>query len=170
MPKIILQIAPSTQYFNKLCGVLKKLVGANKSLIYVTTNKSYTYVENLLKKKNVTIKKIFFIDCISKTIGSLPKEEPENCLFLDGPQEVTGLSLAINQAVKLLPRDKIVLFDSLSTLLIYNSEQTIGKFSNFIINKLRYKNISVILIALDSDADKRIIKTIGSFVDEVITK
>jgi len=170
MPKTILQIAPSTQYFKKVCGTLKKLLGAKKSLIYVTTNKPYTHIENLLKKENVTTKETFFIDCISKTVGSVPKEEPKNCLFINGPQEITGLSLAISQATKSLPGDKIILFDSLSTLLIYNSEHTIGKFSNFIINKLRYQNISTILIVLDSDAEKRIIKTIESFVDEVITK
>jgi len=137
-------------------------------LIYITTNKPYNYVENLLRKEGVKTKEILFIDCISKTVNSVPEKEPDNCLFLESPEQITSLSMTINQAIKLIPGDKVVLFDSLNVLLIYNSEQTIGKFSNFIINRLRTKDVDAILIALDSDMDKKIIKTVESFVDEVI--
>ena len=69
--------------------------------------------------------------------------------------------------MKIMPNDKILLIDSLSALLVYNSEDIIGKFTNFIINKMRLTDVSTIIICLKSDADRKIIKTIESFVDEV---
>ena len=73
----------------------------------------------------------------------------------------------MTQASKLVSREKILLLDSLSTLFIYNNEDVVGKFSNFIINKMRTNNVSSVFFVLESDMNKKIMKTIESFVDEV---
>lgn len=167
MVKTVLFILPSEQYFKCVLSILKKEVKKEK-VIYVTTNKPCNHLMNLFKEEGINARNIFFIDCISKQVKAKEKEkEPENCLFLESPQQITGLSLAINQAIKLMPSEKMVFFDSLSALLIYNNESVIGKFSNFIINRMRSENISTVMIVLESDMDKKIIKTIESFVDEV---
>jgi len=122
---------------------------------------------NMFKKEGIDTKRFFYIDCISQQIGFNREEEYENCIFLENPTQVTQIAIAINKAIDNIPGEKAVLFDSLSTLLIYNNEDVVGKFSNFIINRLRLKNVSTVLIVLESDIDKRIIKTVESFVDEV---
>ncbi len=82
---------------------------------------------------------------------------------------MTGLSIAITKAIENFPGEKMLFLDSLSTMLLYNNEEVIGKFSNFILNKMRLQNISTIMLTLYADADKKIIKTISNFVDEVKT-
>ena len=164
MIRTILYILPSKQYFQSVLTVLKKET-KNKEIIYVTTNKPYSHLINLFKEEKLDADKIFFIDCISEQVGA--KQETSHCLFLGSPQQITGLSLAINKAVDLMSNETLVFFDSLSTLLVYNNEQVVGKFTNFLINKLRTKNVSTIMLTLESDSDKKIIKTIQSFVDEV---
>jgi len=82
---------------------------------------------------------------------------------------LTGLSIAITKAIENFPGEKMLFLDSLSTMLLYNNEEVIGKFSNFILNKMRLQNISTIMLTLYADADKKIIKTISNFVDEVKT-
>lgn len=52
-------------------------------------------------------------------------------------------------------------------MLLNNDANTIGRFSNFIINKMRAADIGTIILALESDIEKDIIHQISSFADEV---
>ena len=52
-------------------------------------------------------------------------------------------------------------------IVVKNDSNTIGKFSNFLLNKMRASDVDTIMLALESDADKNIIKQIESFSDEV---
>ena len=100
-------------------------------------------------------------------MNTLPAET-ENCMFVEGPQDIVGISFAINAGIEHMPGDKILFFDSLSTLLMYNDEFVVGRFSNFIVNKLRANCVSGVILALESDFEKDILKNVQSFVDEVI--
>ena len=166
MKEILLYIVPSTNYFQNVCNIIKEHICPGKFLIYVTTNKSTNHLKGIFEGMKINAQEIFFIDCISKSIGDLNKED-KNCICLEGPQEITGLSIAINKAVQAIPGEKVLFIDSLSALLIYNDDCTIAKFSNFIINKMRINNVKTIIIALDSDADTKTIKIVSSFADEV---
>jgi KaiC/GvpD/RAD55 family RecA-like ATPase len=165
MTNTTLYILPSVRYFENIVKIFRKL--EKKNVIYVTTNKPYKHLTALFKKNNVDTKRMFFIDCISQQVGAA--KDQKNCIFLAGPEQITHLSIAVSQAIKKVPGDKVFFFDSLSTLLIYNSEKVIGQFSNFIINSMRAKNVSSVLLALESDADKKVITAVKSFVDEVKT-
>lgn len=167
MTNAILYIINPENYFKKIIGILKKEL-KGETLIYVTTNKPYSNLKNLFKKGGVK-GEIFFVDCISKMVlgKSITEEEIEDCIFVESPQSLTSLSIAINESLKHISGKKTLLLDSLSTLLIYNDASTIGRFSNFLINKLNAFDVSVIVLTLESDIDKDIIRKIQSFVDEV---
>lgn len=159
---IKLFILSSDKYFDKVVAILKK-EAKNKKVIYVTTNKPYSHISGMFKKNGVKIENIFFIDCISEA----KEKEADNCIYLGGPGNITGISIAVNKSVKAIPGEKILFLDSLSTLLMYNDEKVIGKFSNFILNKMRLYGISSVVLALNSDMNKNIMKNIESIVDEV---
>ena len=154
------------KYFEGVLNILKKEVGT-KNAIYVTTNKPYEHIVNVLKKAGINPDKIFFIDCISKHIRKSIEQEPKNCLYVESPESLTTMGVAIYESIKHFAGEKILLFDSLSTLLIYHDSKTIGQFSNFLINKMRAANVDAVIMALESDIDKDIIKQIESFADEV---
>lgn len=61
-----------------------------------------------------------------------------------------------------------LLFDSLSTLLIYNKKDAVSKFIQSMINKLRTNNMTVVFTALKGDTEKGLLKEVGLFVDEVV--
>ena len=63
---------------------------------------------------------------------------------------------------------KVLFLDSLSVLLIYNEANTVAKFSNFVLNKMRSLGIDTIILALESDVKKDVLKQISSFVDDII--
>ena len=166
MSKTILYVINAEKYFTGVISIIKKET-KNKNTIYVTTNKPYDHITNVLKKAGINPDKIFFIDCISKHIGKAIEKEPKNCVYIDSPQNLTTMSVAINESLKHFAKEKILLLDSLSTLLIYHDSKTIGQFSNFFINKMRAAGVDAIIFALESDIGKDIIKQIESFVDEV---
>ena len=164
MSKTILYIAPPQEYFKNVIKVIRE--NSKKGIIYVTTNKPYEHLINLFKEQKIDFNNIFFIDCISKQI-TRSKEYTKNCVYLESPSDITGLSIAMTQASKLISGEKTLLLDSLSTLFIYNNEDVVGKFSNFIINMIRTNSVSCIFFVLESDMDKKIMSVISSFVDEV---
>lgn len=166
MGDIILYILNSEKYFEGVTSIIKNEVG-KKNIVYLTTNKPYDFLTNTLKKKNVPADKIFFIDCISKYVGKKITKEPENCVFLESPEDLTTMSISITESVKNLNSPKLLFLDSLSILLIYNDAKTLGKFSNFIMNKMRELDVDTVLLALESDTDKDVIKQIESIADEV---
>lgn len=163
--KTCLYVIPSQEYFKNVIKIIKKDI-KTKNIIYVTTNKPYKYLVHLLNEGKINTDTILFIDCISNQV-SKSEDASEKCVFVESPQNITGLSIALNQAIKSIGEETTIVFDSLSTLLIYNNAEVIGRFSNLIISKMQLSNVSSVFFVLDSDMDKKIISTISSFVDEV---
>ncbi len=166
MTQSILHVIDSEHYFEHLMELVKDATADGDDLIYVTTNKPYKNLVEAFKDNSIDPDNIFFIDCISKHVGERFDEEPENCLLLTGPEHLTELSISISEAAK--EGGKTLLLDSLSVLLIYNDATTIGKFSNFLINKMRTLDVDTIILALESDVDKDVIQQIQSVVEEVV--
>ena len=167
MIKIVLQFIPSQEYFKEIINIVKNDV-KTKNLIYVTLGRPYKYVMSLFDEEKVRMEKLLVIDCVSKCITPL-EEDPEKGIFLESPENITELCIALDQAMKALPGEETTtLFDSLSTLLLYHDENVVGKFANYIINCMRLHNIRSVFIVLEADVDKRIVKVIESLVDEVV--
>ena len=165
MSKTVLYVIDSGKFFDGVTRVLKKQ-SKKANVIYVTTNKPYDNLINSLEEKKIDTDNIFFIDCISKEVGVDP-EDVGNCIYLDSPKSLTSMSIAIKESIENIDGEKTLILDSLSTLLIYNDARTMGKFSNFLINKMRSMKADAVILTLESDVDKDIIKKIESFVDKV---
>ncbi len=167
MAQIILYVLNPEEYFKHVIAIFKKETDKH-NVVYVTTNKPYTNVQRSFEQAGVNLSNVFFIDCISKEVlGEELHDEPDNCLFVESPKSLTALSIAIHESVKHLQGEKTLFLDSLSTLLIYNDANTIGRFSNFLVNKMRSYGVQTIILSLESDVGKDVIKQIESFVDEV---
>jgi KaiC/GvpD/RAD55 family RecA-like ATPase len=166
MVQVVLYSIRPEKYFQEVLKILKTASKGN-SLIYVTTNKPYSYLTRSFKEKGINADKIFFVDCISEHIKEkIP--EAANCVSVESPQNLTAISIAVNESIKNLKGKIVLLFDSMSVLLIYNDAAAVGKFSNFLISKMRSLGVDMIILALESDIDKDVLKQIESFSDKVI--
>ncbi len=166
MTKTVLHLINPEKYSEGVIYILKKEI-KNKNVVYVTTNKPYKHLINLFKTHRIPYNKIFFVDCISKHVGEKFEQEPENCLCVESPRSLTALGIAISESIKHLPGKKIMFLDSLSALLIHNDSNSVSRFSNFLINKMRSLGADAALLALGYDINKNTIKLLQSFVDEV---
>jgi len=164
--QIVVLIIPNEEYTQKIVDVAKYFADNYKATCYTSLNKLYDALTNSLKEVKVDISKFLFIDAITKSANPNAQEAP-NSIFVSSSSALTELSIAINKA---LDSGQIegFLFDSLSTLLIYNKSDVVCKFVHTIINKIKASNTTAIFTALEGDTQSALLKEIGMFVDKVI--
>jgi KaiC/GvpD/RAD55 family RecA-like ATPase len=165
MSRIVLNILPSEGYLASVGRLLKREVRRGLSLVYLSVRMPYAQVLDLAKDSSIRPDDVFVIDCSGVKRDSV--EEPHNSFFIPSPQSLTALAIAANEVVTGISGPKMVVLDSLSTLLLYNDAAVVAKFSNFMINALRSRDIDFHLLVLDSDAGNPMVKQVESFVDEV---
>ncbi len=108
---------------------------------------------------------VIFIDAVSKTAGGEIKKT-KACLFIGSPENLSDISMAMDQAVRAVPsKEKFLFFDSLNTLLIYNDPTTVAKFIHFLSSKMRAWQVKGIIVSLEKQSDKELINELSQFCD-----
>lgn len=135
--------------------------------IYVTVNKPYVALVEQFKKAGISTDRMFFIDAVTKMVGGASKPS-ENFLTIGSPQFLTEMSIAVSQAAAALPKgEKFLIFDSISSLLIYNNAGTVARFLHFLTGKLREWEMRGVFLAVDTEV-KEILPYISQFVDDTV--
>jgi KaiC/GvpD/RAD55 family RecA-like ATPase len=149
-------------------SIIKHLTDNNVPGVYVTLNKPFKTMQGIFKKKGIDDRLVIFIDAVTQTAGG-ELEKTDNCLFIGSPDNLSDISIAMDQAVRALPsKEKFVFFDSLSTLLIYNSIETVSKFVHFLAGKMRVWKVKGIIVSLRKDKDEQLIDALMQFCDAVL--
>ena len=167
LPKnyIVLVLVGADGFEQANMGLLDVLVNDEElSGCYVTLNRTFTNLKDLLIKNNISPNKLFFIDAISKEVEIV--KEYDNCMYMAGPESLTELSEAIDEVLKNDKHD-FIFIDSINLLNIYNDPKTTVKFLHVFTEKVREKNMKGILICLDEE-DKKFIDEIAEFCDKII--
>lgn len=165
---LLLFIVNAKEYLETNMAILKEVkkqedIGG----IYITLNRPYASLIKILEQNNIKTDNLFFLDCITKTVGA--EKEQENCLFLESPQNLTQLAIAIDEIAKAMPmKNKFLFIDALSTLLIYNQAGTVAKFLHFITGKMRVLELKGVMLSVEKELDPKIAEHLEQFVDKVI--
>lgn len=134
---------------------------------YITVNRPYENIVEVLKEKNIDANSLYFIDCITKKLGGRAKFA-RNVAFIDSPKNLTELCLRLHQTVT-TGKDRTFMFmDSLSTLSIYNEPEIMLKFIHYITGKMRLWKLNGIIISLHEETDRKLIAELSQFVDKMI--
>ncbi len=161
--KVILLLIPSAKYSPLICKYLKKMNVSSAG--YITVNKSYDVVQELLKKFKINTKNFFFIDCVTKTI-TVPSKV-SNCFFVSSPLALTEMSLAIKKLTNVSTQTIVV--DSLSNLLVYHQPKHLAGFVYDLIDKVRQNADTVLVMSMaKEDKSSELFRLIGLKVDEVV--
>jgi KaiC/GvpD/RAD55 family RecA-like ATPase len=168
---IILITTRSQDYMKTNIEILKVLINEDKLPgAYITINKPYKTMKKTLEGEGVDTKKIKFIDCITKTAGGPVDVKDDDVIYLDSPQNLTGLGVAMGEAIRSISEEEKFLFmDSLSTLLLYHNAGTVAKFSHFLTSKMRLWGLRGILMAVEKETDPDFTDQLSQFCDAVVT-
>lgn len=132
--------------------------------VYVTLNKPYQTMNTLFKKEGINTDMIIFVDAVTKTGGKLKKTK--NCLYIGNPENLSDISIAMDQAVRAIPsKEKFLFFDSLNTLLLFNSPVSVARFIHFLAGKMRIWSVRGIIISLKKGIEEQLINELTQFCD-----
>ena len=161
---LILGITTKGEYCTKIKEIQEQIAfGPYSSIGYLSLNRPFTSVQAELKKMNADVKKFFFVDAITATVQSPPIIS--NCTFISSPSDLTTLSMAFTT----LYTDQgceVIIIDTISTLVIYQSIGSVIKFVHNLVTKARVLNKKLLLVALKEDSED-LIKDLNMFVDRV---
>jgi hypothetical protein len=160
--QVLLVVLPNNDYSENLVKCLKCC--KEKKIGYVTTNKGYWALNNYFEKEKINTNSMFFIDCVSKTIGT-PKIA-KNCTFISSPNALTELSIACKGLIKL--NVPLIVIDSLSTLAIYKKSSTLIKFVHDLTNKARESSTKLVWLISDKDRKTPLFQNLGMIVDNTV--
>ena len=164
--KIVVLVMPNEKYAEDMIEISKNLSGRYKRPCYVSLNRPYSALIKTLEHKNIDTKRFFSIDGITRT-ASGKADEIENCVFVNAPNALTELSLSITELFKTWKPD-LLLFDCLSTILIYEKVETVLKFMHSLIARTKVSGCTAIFTALDGNVETDLINDLNPFVDKVI--
>ncbi len=162
--KKIYALVISPENYNDVLDSTMKVLTNNFDLpgIYVTVNKNYDVMMGRFKEVDAKLGKVLVVDAS----GQKNKKEIDNC-FVTKSKSLTEISLAISGAAQ-TTNFKFVLFDSISTLLVYHHLDSVQKFSQFIVSKMRNLEVSLVLITLNDAESQKVLPFISQFCDKVI--
>jgi KaiC/GvpD/RAD55 family RecA-like ATPase len=149
-------------------AIVKDLVN-NKNIpgVYVTLNKPFKVMKKIFEDQKIDTRMVIFIDALTKTSEGVKKTD--ECLFIGAPDNLTDISIAMDQAVRALPQNqRFLFFDSLSTLLLYNNADTVARFIHFMAGKMHEWKVKGIIVTLRKKKDKELINELMQFCDVVL--
>jgi hypothetical protein len=143
--------------------ILKSI--GNRAICLVSFTKPYQALKKDVEGVGLTDKTITYIDTMTMSAQQPP--EVEDCVFVESPKTLVDISVAISKMIE--EKGKVtVLFDSLSSLMVYHDSLTLTKFLHNIITKIRVMNAKIVFMVLKKDTDSELVKDLCMFVDMVI--
>jgi KaiC/GvpD/RAD55 family RecA-like ATPase len=165
---IILLITSPQQHNEIAIGLTRMLVeDKDRSGVYITFNRPFEQLIVDLNANNVDLSRLIFIDCISKMAGRFPGKK-ENAVFIDNPSSLEEVGMYAEKILARMPGERFVILDSISSLLIYNDENSTREFCHFLVNKLRLEKIGGFLLTVEKEDLEKVIELLQPLVDKVI--
>ena len=143
-------------------------------VMFITTDSSAEDVKKDLVKRKIFYgpykDNLIFIDCYSHQAGNLVSNASDT-KRISGPLALNEISIAISNVQKIFYKKSqkhLVIFNSLSTLLMYSNPQMVGRFIQLMIAKIKQAGGSVFFTLEEGMHEKNIIITIEHLMNAIM--
>jgi hypothetical protein len=133
--------------------------------IVVSANKPYLTVEESYRNSGI-LDKIIFVDCASRLAGDNPSGE--RVVLINNPADLTQLTISIVKIIERFGGRKFLVFDSLTTLLIYSKLDPLTQFAHSLGLIMKTKRVTCFFLAVDQEATKEMLKFLSSIADNYV--
>jgi len=116
----------------------------------------------LIKINEKDRNRIVIIDAFSRNSSDTSPQ----VIKLSNPSDMTGVQIAIENAEKNLLGEKIVLFDSINVLTVYQKRENVAKFFHMFNNKIRLEDKTLIIFAVKESTDPELVDYLKEFADK----
>ena len=162
--QIVLSILESNNYNDTIVDTIKN-IPKDANVVYITLNKTASSLESYLSKFGISTERFTIIDCITKTITDI--KDTDRVIYLESPRSLSDLSFILTGVLKSKDHQYLI-FDSLTTLMVYQDKPIVVRFVLNIVNRIRATTCKSILFAVNLKEHKDFLKEISIFVDHVI--
>ncbi|MFA6530569.1 MAG: hypothetical protein WCT31_02475 [Candidatus Micrarchaeia archaeon] len=159
--KSILLVAKVPTYMLEVVKVVRSLKDSN--VCFISTNKGYDSLAEVFKMSDVDTSKVFYIDCV--TLSVVKVQDSDNCKYISSPAALTELDIMISKRMK--AGDAVFVVDSLSTFMVYQSEERIMRFVHNLIGNCKTNKKALILLMSEGDMKSDLYNKVSLMVDEV---
>ncbi len=158
-------LLPDNVYSERMKEIAKIVSKLSERVCYVTLNKPYKTLLKDFEKNRIDSNKFFFVDCVTKKVKD--EEASEQVVYVSSPKALTEINIVMKKVLNAGKIDSTI-FDSLSTLLVYEGSHAVVRFSHSIISMFRTLGSKGILISLREDMQNELINDLNMFVDKVV--
>lgn len=167
--RIFLVLATPAHIRERNIELIRQISANGYHTVIITTNFPYGILQKLYLEGGIDTSTVSFIDAVTRNSVGSAENIPGVVRFINNPANLTDLGIAVTEVLKEHADRKVcILYDSISTMLIYLSSQNISKFIHFVTNKLRLMDISGIFLAVEKGLDPMLMTQLTTFVDTVI--
>lgn len=143
------------------------LIDRKQRGVYLSISIPSEQIIKLLDKDNLPSENLSFIDCISPMTGRIP-EEKGLTVFVENPSSLEEVGMYSDKLLMKTPVPKFVFIDSISSLLIYNTDKAVREFVHFMINKMRLDNTGGVILSTEKKEAEELVKTLVPMCDKLI--
>ncbi len=160
--RVILFIIPNEMYRQSILQLVSAMTKKFKNLCFITLNRPHYALVDDFKKMNIDIKRLFFIDAVTKKTT-----ENIKVLLVSSPRAFLELNTGIEEIIVGSGADCFI-FDSLSTLLLYGDSLGVARMVHMMAMKIRSEKLHGVFTCLEKDISSSLVSDISMFSDEVI--
>ena len=137
----------------------------------------------MVKKKGKNVVEVLGSKSFSSIKSSLPKKCQEECIFIDtisksnganviyiSPSNLTGISIAVNQAAQSLQEKPSIIFNSISSLFNNNNPSMLIKFISFLVSRAQVWKADLFFVFSEEGLNTEVISVLKESADKVIKK
>jgi hypothetical protein len=169
LKRIFLVLATPGSIRQRNIDLIREISAHDYHTVVITTNFPYSILSKLYKEQGIDLAKVSFIDAVTRNSIGSAENIPGVVRFINNPANLTDMGIAVTEVLREHSGRKVcILYDSISTLLIYLSSPNISKFIHFVTNKLRLMDISGVFLAVEKGLDPMLMTQLTTFVDTVI--
>jgi len=162
---VVLFLLPHSMYSEKVEQITKMASVMNERICYVTLNKPYKTLLDDFGERGIDYNRFFFIDCVTKKVKE--EESTEQVVYISSPKALTEMNITMKKVLS-IGEISLTIFDSLSTLMIYEEAHAVVRFAHSIISLFRTITSKGILMSLKEDMNSEVVKDLNMLVDKVV--
>jgi KaiC/GvpD/RAD55 family RecA-like ATPase len=148
----------------------KNAIKESKTLLFVLTDKNPEQIKQELLKDKIFFKNIYFVDGYSQQAG-LNIQKSEDIKYVSGPLALNEISIAVSDFQREFLKKEtphLIIFDSLSTLLMYSNAEAIGRFLQILIAKIKNLEGDAVFTIEQGMHDEKSVVAIEHLMDSII--
>lgn len=162
--EFVMVVTSESKYPKVLSDILSDLKKAHTKVCYVCLNRTYSDVQEDIRKNKLSTGNITFVDTLSSHYQM--RKSTRRCIFVSAPNALDEISETV---VRLVEKGgcKLVIFDTISTLLIYKQPENITRFTNSLMTSIKRMTKGIIYIYVILKIDHILQEENKSLIDDL---